>query len=379
MPFAIVPLSGSVKQFRARETRNADAGRTVRAVMKWFLPTVCLALWVAFAPATPAQAQEAAPSDGPEYTQPLGIALEEWPYPFPVKFLPLTVSGQSVRMAYMDVPPTGNANGKTVVVMHGKNFPGAYWENVAKTLAGAGYRIVIPDQLGFLTKSSKPDIAYTFDLLAANTIQLLDALNVKKAIFIGHSTCGMLAVRLARSYPERTEALVLEDPIGLEDYRQYYSPPTLETLTTDELKTTAAQFRQVVRKYFVTWKPEYERFVEPRMRLALSAEYPRWAKASASLYLMILQQPVRYEYRLIATPTLLIVGADDKTAILPQYAAPDQRAKMGRIADLARQAAVELPNGRLIIIPHCGHIPHIEQPAAFTDALLTFLKTTNKP
>ena len=82
----------------------------------------------------------------------------------------------------------------------------------------AGYRVIAPDQIGW-GKSSKPDIRYSFQLLAANTAHLLDTLHVTKAVVLGHSTGGMLAVRFALMYPERVSQLILEDPIGLEDYR----------------------------------------------------------------------------------------------------------------------------------------------------------------
>jgi pimeloyl-ACP methyl ester carboxylesterase len=157
----------------------------------------------------------------PEYSRPLGSAMETYPYPFPVKFLPLEIEGQSVRMAYMDVqfqffaPPPRSG---VVVLLHGKNFYGSYWENTINALAAQGYRVIIPDQIGF-GKSSKPDIHYSFDLLAANTAALLDELKIEKAAVVGHSMGGMLAVRFARNYPARTAQLVLENPIGLEDYR----------------------------------------------------------------------------------------------------------------------------------------------------------------
>ncbi len=53
---------------------------------------------------------------------PLGIGLEGINYPYPVHYLDLTLEGQPVRMAYMDVPPAAAANGKTVVLLHGKSF-----------------------------------------------------------------------------------------------------------------------------------------------------------------------------------------------------------------------------------------------------------------
>ena len=54
------------------------------------------------------------------------------------------------------------------VLMHGKAFGCYYFRNVIEALTAAGYRVVAPDQIG-LGKSPKPDIHYSFQLLAANT------------------------------------------------------------------------------------------------------------------------------------------------------------------------------------------------------------------
>ena len=78
----------------------------------------------------------------------LSITLENVSYPYPVKFMPITTDGQDVRMAYMDIDPA-NPNGKTVLLFHGKNFGGYYWTNVIQTLTAKGYRVIVPDQIGF--------------------------------------------------------------------------------------------------------------------------------------------------------------------------------------------------------------------------------------
>ena len=65
----------------------------------------------------------------PEEPPPLSITLEEYPYPYPVSYLPLAIEGQDLKMAYMDVLPKGSGNGKTVILLHGKNFFGEYWKD----------------------------------------------------------------------------------------------------------------------------------------------------------------------------------------------------------------------------------------------------------
>src|SRR3984893_15095720 len=74
-----------------------------------------------------------------------------------------------------------------------------YWAPVIKTLSEPGYRVVVPDQIGF-GKSSKPISDLHFDTLARNTIALLDHLQITKADIVAHSLGGMLGVRIARAY-----------------------------------------------------------------------------------------------------------------------------------------------------------------------------------
>ncbi|HYM03552.1 MAG TPA: alpha/beta hydrolase [Stellaceae bacterium] len=323
---------------------------------------VALALGV-----TPGVAAEA-----PSYTVPMGIALDAWPYPYPVHYLPLAIEGQTLRMAYMDVAPDGAANGRAVLLLHGKNFGGFYWERPIRALAQAGFRVVVPDQIGF-GKSAKPDLHYGFDLLAANTIALLDALKIDRVDVIGHSMGGMLAIRFARSHAARVDHLVLEDPIGLEDYRRFVPAPSLEALFRAQLAQTPEGYRRYVKAYFAHWRPEFESLVEPYARMMLDAEYPRFAMASALTSEMIYQQPVVYDLPLVTEPTLLIIGQADHTAPGRPAAPPDLGKLMGNYPKLGRDAAAAIPGARLVEIEDVGHIPHLEVPDRFEAVLLDFL------
>ena len=148
----------------------------------------------------------------------LDIELSNYSYPYPVKFIKLDVQQQKLSMAYMDVKPD-NYNGRNILLFHGKNFNGAYWQTTIEALTREGYRVIVPDQVGF-GKSSKPaHFHYTFQQLALNTKFLLDTLNVTKTTVLGHSMGGMLATRFALMFPGITKKLVLENPIGLEDWK----------------------------------------------------------------------------------------------------------------------------------------------------------------
>ncbi len=335
----------------------------------------CALLALTFPAIAPAAEPTPPPAADSAKFEPLGIALEGFPYPHPVRFHEFTLEGQPVRMGYMDVPPAGPANGRVALLLHGKNFYGNAWAGTIKALTAAGWRVVVPDQIGF-GKSSKPEIAYSFDVLAANTAALLDKLDLKTTpvAVVGHSTGGALAVRFTRLYPERVSRLVLEDPVSLEDYRLKVPPQSFDTLYAAELAQTEESFRAFYRRYYPKPTPELvDPSVELAARVRLSPEYPRWARASALTYLMIYRDPVRYEFSLLRPPTLLIVGQEDRTAVMKNYAPPEVQKTLGQIPDLARAAAKEMPHGEVVVLPGVGHVPHAEAPAEFHRLLLEFL------
>ncbi|MGV3547129.1 MAG: alpha/beta fold hydrolase [Pedobacter sp.] len=300
----------------------------------------------------------------------LSITLEQVKYAYPVKYFPLQTEGQDLKMAYMDVAPTAKANGRTVMLFHGKNFGGYYWTNVIKALSAEGYRVIVPDQIGF-GKSSKAFIHYSFHQMARWNSQLLDSLKINKAIILGHSMGGMLATRLALLFPEKTEKLVLENPIGLEDYKAFVPYVNTEQQYKTELKTTAESVKKYYQNsYFTTWKPAYDELVRIAGGVTFSADYPRWAKVAALTFTMIYEQPVVHEFANIKVPTLLIIGKEDKTIVGKGLLSAEDQKKYGQYNVLGKTTAAKIPGAKLIEFDNVGHIPHLEKPEEFIKALL---------
>jgi len=300
----------------------------------------------------------------------LSITLEGLKYPSAIQYLPISTEGQDIRMAYMDVAPTIKANGKSVFLFHGKNFGGYYWTNVIKALTTAGYRVIVPDQIGF-GKSSKPYIHYSFQQLAQWNKKLLDTLGIPKAYILGHSMGGMLATRFALMYPNQTEKLLLENPIGLEDYKTFVPYISTEQQYQNELRNTAESIRKYYQSsYFTYWKPEYESLVSVAAGVTFSADYPRLAKIAAMTFTMIYEQPVVYEFQNLKVPTVLFIGKEDKTIVGKGLLTPDQQALHGQYRFLGKQTAAKIPGAKIIEFEACGHIPHLEIPTEFLVALL---------
>jgi pimeloyl-ACP methyl ester carboxylesterase len=306
---------------------------------------------------------------------PQDAELSGFQYPYPVHYITLKVQGQSLKMAYMDVRPA-QPNGKTVILLHGKNFCGAYWDSTAADLSRNGFRVIIPDQVGF-GKSSKPaHLQYSFQLLAQNTRAILDTLHITRTAVLGHSMGGMLAVRFALMYPELTEKLVLENPIGLEDWKLKVPYQSVDKWYQSELKQDHEKIKQYqLDSYYAgRWNASYDKWAQLLASWTQGPDYPLVAWNSALTYDMIFTQPVFYEFEHIQAPTLLIIGQRDRTA-LGKAAAPEAvRKTLGNYPELGKNAAKRIPRAKLAPIAGVGHLPHIEAYDRFIGPLLDFLK-----
>ena len=331
---------------------------------------------LAAAPATPANAADATQDDvrsnaGPAY----GPELQGFTYPYPVSRFDFTSQRAPLHMAYIDVKPA-QPNGRTVVLLHGKNFCAATWEDTIGVLSTAGYRVIAPDQIGFCMSSKPAQYQYSFQQLANNTHALLESLGIKSATVIGHSTGGMLAARYALMYPDETQQLVLVNPIGLEDWKALGVPSkTVDQWFDRELRTTAQSIRNYEKStyYAGQWNERYEPWVQMLAGMYRGPGKRIVAWNSALLYDMIYTQPVVYELGQIRVPTLLMIGDKDTTAIGKDFSPPEVQARIGRYPELARKTQAAIPGSTLVEFPDLGHAPQMQDPAAFHKALLAGL------
>ena len=304
----------------------------------------------------------------PGDVKPGSITCEECPYPYPSSYLPLTLYGEDVRMAYMDVTPQGQANGHTVVLLHGNNFAGFYFGVVIDALRKEGFRVIVPDQIGY-GRSSKPIIPYYLADMARNTRSILQRLNIDKAMIVGHSMGGMLAARFASQYPDATERLVLFNPIGLTDTR--FNNPVGDP--DEAYKRTLASTYQTIRASLMryvahkpsAWNSQFESYVRLRYAWTLSADWPRLARVQSLMNNLISLDPVVYDWAHIQAPTLVYGGAEDMLAGTP-----------AAFQEGMKRIAATIPNGkaRLELLPGLGHVPFMEAPERALPPLVAFLK-----
>jgi pimeloyl-ACP methyl ester carboxylesterase len=312
------------------------------------------ALPVATSAQQPTAAHDAPP---PEYG-PVSISLEEVPYPFEVRCLPLTMYGQDVRLAYMDVAPAGEANGRVVVLLHGMNFFGEYWGGTMEALRTAGFRVVAIDQIGF-GRSSKPIIPYTLGDMTLNIRRLLEHLEIREAAIVGHSMGGVVATRFAFSYPGVATHLALVNQIGMSDSRLQRPWRDTEDAYRQNLARDYRAIRANFERYYVEWDPAAEAYIRIHYGWTQSSEWPRLAMIRARVQQMLYAEPIVHDWPHIRTRTRVIAGAEDG-ADFPGS---------------ARRVVEAIPGADMVLFPGVGHNPHLEAPELFRPALIEFLRS----
>lgn len=307
---------------------------------------------------------------------PLDLRINTWPYPYPTKEFKTSLQGVPASMVYMDVPALGKQKG-VVLLFHGKNFSSDYWAPTIAGLTQIGYRVIAPDQIGF-GKSSKPNVAYHFDDLAANTKALLKSLGINQVSVIANSMGGMLGVRFARLYPQTVQKLVLENPLGLEDYSKDIPPQQNDNLLKLEMAQTEASYRRFLQTYFPAWQAGYEKFIEVYVRVQKGPDYPAYAMTSVLTYQMIAEKPVVGDLPQLKMPVLLVIGQKDRTVFGRRFAPPEAVKALGNFPELGKKAQAIIPNAKLVPIENVGHVPHIEVPDLFVSTVVQFLNQTSK-
>ena len=301
---------------------------------------------------------EVPPTEAPAHWGAVSANFEEIPYPYPVHFLELNRFQQDIRMAYMDVPPSGRENGQTVFIQHGMNFYSEAYTPTIKALSAAGFRVIAVDRIGY-GKSTKPILPYSFNFVAANMKSLLDELEIDEVAIFGHSMGGMTVSRFAMVYPDITTHVVMVNQIGLTDQRQSRSwrDPFAGGGTT-----TYQSILRGHQNYFpLRWPPEHLEFVRRQFGQTKSGEWNRVAQVRRLQGQMLYDDPVVYDWQHIETKALVIGGEED-----------------GLVDDfptLAHNVNNELQNSTILLYPGVGHAPQIEIPDLFHADLIRFLKS----
>lgn len=324
--------------------------------------SIGLSLTVFLSVSASAQSEYTPPSEVPSDWGPVSLMQEEVEYPYPVEFMDVTHFGQDGQMAYMDVAPTGTANGQNVMLFHGMNFGGIGFAPTIAALSEAGFRVVVPDRIGY-GKSSKMDIPYNLHIFATDSKKLLDHLGIEETAIVGHSMGGMLAARFTMTYPDITTHMVLVNQIGMTDSRPGRAWTDIHEAAkrVEENTTYRSILANHMRYYNNSMQPEYMKFIEIQYGQTLSEEWPLLARIRAWQQAILFFDPVVYDWQHIATKALLLGGQDDRLS--PGF------------AERSQYIAETLQNADIHQYPGVGHNPHLVNPEEYHADLIAFLSS----
>ncbi|MCW5890132.1 MAG: alpha/beta fold hydrolase [bacterium] len=244
--------------------------------------------------------------------------------------------------------------GPALLLLHGLSASHAVWEHVMPAFADR-WRVIAPDLPGH-GASAKPDAPYTIDFFAGVLRSLARVLDVEAAVVVGSSLGGHVALELAVGYPRFTQALALAAPA-------YGYPPAyrvaglaLQALTPQLLRATLPEaLRQSFYDRARLLHATRGRILTERL---VADDFPQFARAVARALTGVLTAP-SLALEQVRQPVAIVWGRQD------------------RLVPMARSTPLltRIPHATLHVLERCGHLPMLEQPAAFVRLLDVYLGT----
>lgn len=257
-----------------------------------------------------------------------------------------------------------------LVLIHGSFLSTFSWRYVIHPLAEYG-TVVAFDRCAF-GRTSRPVVVsrqhssidtnnpYSPEGQADMTIALLDTLGIEKAVLVGNSTGGTIALLTALRHPERVQGLVLVDAMVYSGYPVSEMPAAVRQWFPR--KVGAMLVGLIIRRMYNTIIRTFW-YNRSRVTEAMLATYRHMIHAenwNGALWALISETHrlgLAEQLRHIRVPSLVITGEYDKPVPIEQ----------------SMRLAHALPGAGLAVIPQCGHVPHEECPEAFLCAVQRFM------
>lgn len=258
----------------------------------------------------------------------------------------ITLHRTQSRLTYLE-----RGTGPVVVLLHAFPLDSSMWEAQFAALS-ASYRVVAPDLPGF--GGSDVQEGLTVDAAADAVAELLDRLGADGPVVIGGlSMGGYVALAFARLYPQRVRALILADTKADPDDEAAKSKRD-DAVRRVQDHGPGALVEDMVPKLVFTGGPNGG-VVGQQVRVIGGRQTA--AGVVAGLRALRDRPDARPGLSAVAAPALVIVG--DHDAVTP----PEK----------ADELVAGLSNGRLVRIPHAGHLSNLENPEVFSAAVTAFL------
>jgi 3-oxoadipate enol-lactonase len=255
----------------------------------------------------------------------------------------------AVPGAVLHYADEGFAGGLPLVFINSLGTDLRIWDDVLPRFSST-YRLIRYDKRGH-GLSGCPTGPYSLDQLGGDLAHLLDQLGVFRAVLIGDSVGGMIAMNVALERPDRVAGLVLCDTAAKIGEAVYWTERITAVRSAGIVPLAEGVLTRWLSPAFIRrQKTAYQGYFHMLTRT------PR--EGYAATCEAIRDTDLRQRVGQIAAPALVVCGAED------QATPPDM------VSELADQ----LPDARFILIPDAGHIPAIEQPAELAAHIHHFLR-----
>jgi pimeloyl-ACP methyl ester carboxylesterase len=263
-----------------------------------------------------------------------------------------------VRVHYQEAGPR---NAPAVLLIHGFTASNFVWNDVLLPIAGAGFRVIAPDLIGFGFSGKPASGEYTIDAQARMITTLMNQLGIESATIVGSSYGGAVAATCALDYPERVKRLVLVDAVINNHAKGRFllrlaASPVVGDLVSPLMLGSRRIVQQQLRKGYA---PETRHLFDDER--AAAHHRPLMAASTQRAALLSLRRwnagRIEREAHSIRQPTLLIWGEVDPEIPLSH----------------GRRLFETIPDSQFVIFRRCGHMPMEEYPREFTEVLTDFL------
>lgn len=248
-------------------------------------------------------------------------------------------------------------SGEPLVMIAGFAADHLIWQLLIRDLAKQ-FQVVVIDNRG-VGQTDSPDTEYTLELMADDTVAVMDALNINKATILGHSMGGFIAQELAIKYPTKVKNLILYSTSAKTDNR---SSLFLEFNGQLFAKDPEAALRNIMFWLYSADFLSNKLAIESVVTAMKNNPYPQTPIGFIRQLTACKYHDTTSRLNKIQSPTLVIAGEKDVLMPLSQ----------------TNELAAGIKNAELAVIPEMGHCLHIERPQFFLQLLNTFLnKNTN--
>ena len=277
-----------------------------------------------------------------------------------------------MELAFQDHGPR---SGPPILLVHGFGAWSETWRSVIDALTAQGSRVIAVDLPPFGFSEEPRDGAYSRETQARRIIALLDALEIERATFVGHSVGARPTLTAALAAPSRVERLVLVDAaLGFAPGSEAVKPSStpglvarlfeVRWLRNALLASTATNpmlSRQLLGRFVADAdaipQQTLELYQRPLVQIGATNRLGDWLHYFARTDDAELTEKPEI-YRKLTMPTLIVWGEDDRITPLWQ----------------GKRLAEMIPGAQLAVMQGVNHIPQIEQPAEFNRILLAFLE-----